>query len=94
MDLQNHNQQNDPVALNSSVEVPASPSDSMSPEQHRRLFRRGVLWLGAGVALMGLSFCVNYCLFHAEQSFDIVMYTMTTLGAVCITKGMGDILGF
>ncbi len=94
MDLQNNNQHNEPVALNSSVEIPATSPDSISREQHSRLFKRGILWLGTGVALMGLSFCVNYCLFHAEQSFDIVMYTMTTIGAVCMTKGMGDILGF
>jgi len=94
MDLQNHHQHNEPVALNPSVEVPATTSDNISQEQHERLFKRGILWLGAGVALMGLSFCVNYCLFHAEQSFDIVMYTMTTVGAVCMTKGIGDILGF
>ncbi|MFM8373466.1 MAG: hypothetical protein ACKOCO_13865 [Bacteroidota bacterium] len=94
MDLQNLHQHNEPVALTPSVEVPATTSDNISQEQHQRLFKRGILWLGAGVALMGLSFCVNYCLFHAEQSFHFVMYSMTTLGAVCMTKGMGDILGF
>lgn len=75
-------------------EVQYAPGQRTTPEQHKRLFRNGILWLGTGVALMGLSFCVNYCLFHSEQSFHGVMYTMTTIGAVCITKGMGDILGF
>ncbi len=94
MNQQNRHPEIEPNPPVPAYEVQSSPVQELPPEQHKRLFRRGILWLGAGVALMGLSFCVNYCLFHSEQSFHGVMYTMTTIGAVCITKGMGDILGF
>lgn len=94
MEQQHHHPDHEPATPVHAYEVQSAPIPGISPEQHKRLFRRGVLWLGTGVALMGLSFCVNYCLFHSDQSFHFVMYAMTTAGAVCMTKGMGDILGF
>lgn len=69
-------------------------SNAISKEEHKRLFNRGLKFLCAGVALMGISFAINYLLFHSDQSFEIPMYIMTTVGSVCIIKSLGDILGF
>lgn len=63
-------------------------------EKYQRLFQRGLRWLGAGVVLMAISFAVNFFLFQADKSFITIMYVMTTAGAVCIVKGLADILGF
>lgn len=90
--LHHHNQE-----FNQSehgYDQPTTVLDAATKEKHERLFRRGLLFLAIGVSMLGMSFCVNYCLFHAEQSFTVVMYTMTTIGSGLVLKGMGDMLGF
>lgn len=77
-----------------TYDQPISVLDAATKEKHARLFRRGLLFLAVGVSMLGMSFCVNYCLFHSEQSFTVIMYTMTTIGSGLVLKGMGDILGF
>lgn len=69
-------------------------ADAEAKEKHRRLFQRGLRWLGAGVSLMAISFGVNFLLFHSDTSFTTVMYTLTSLGTLCLVKGLADILGF
>lgn len=68
--------------------------NSLSKEQHRIALKRGMRWLAVGVVLMGLSFAVNFLLFHTETSFTISMYLLTSAGLICIMKSMADILGF
>lgn len=63
-------------------------------EKYQRLFKQGLLWLGAGVLLMASSFAINFFLFQLDKSFSTPMYILTTLGVVCIVKGLSDILGF
>lgn len=63
-------------------------------QKHQRLFKSGVTWLCIGLLFMAISFGVNFLLFHSEQSFTTAMYILTTMGMVCITKGIADILGF
>ncbi len=85
---------NSPQSTN-TAEVSFEPASSNSlVEKNKRLAQRGRTWLCVGVGLMGLSFATNYFLFHSGQSFETVMYVMTTLGAVCIVKSLGDLLGF
>ncbi|MBL7803832.1 MAG: hypothetical protein JNL02_08875 [Saprospiraceae bacterium] len=68
-------------------------NDAEMREKNRRAAQRGRVWLCAGVGLMGLSFGINFLMFHSDQSFTTVMYVMTTLGAVCIVKSLADLLG-
>lgn len=68
--------------------------DGAAREKFARRFNRGMIWLGAGLALLLLSFGVNYLLFHNGGDFTIAMYVLTSLGMIGILKGMGDILGF
>ena len=75
-----------------STEIP--PLGALSQEHHRRLFQRGLLWLGVGVLLMGLSFGINLLLFHSDTSFTTIMYVLTSVGTLCIVKGLADIMGF
>ncbi len=67
--------------------------DAEMREKNRHAAQRGRVWLCAGVGLMGLSFGINFLMFHSDQSFTTVMYVMTTLGAVCIVKSLADLLG-
>jgi hypothetical protein len=53
----------------------------------------GLRWLALGIALMGMSFGVNFIFDDAGTSFVVVMYTLTTLGAACVLKCMVDIFG-
>lgn len=63
-------------------------------EKNQRLFDRGLIWLGVGIFLMAVSFGVNFFMFQADKSFITAMYTLTSVGAVCIMKGLADILGW
>ena len=87
------NSQQDNSAAHATSEQLISSTDDFRKEKHNRLFLRGCKWLGAGVVVMGLSFCINFILFHADVSFTTIMYILTSLGAVCIAKGLFDILG-
>ena len=62
--------------------------------RNQKLFRKGMIWLSIGVALMAISFCINFALYDAGGNFATPMYILTTLGAVCIMVGLGCILGF
>ena len=68
--------------------------DLAAKEKSDRIFLNGMKWLVAGVFLLGSSFAVNFLLFDTQTSFVTVMYIMTTIGAVCVVKSLGDILGF
>jgi hypothetical protein len=70
------------------------PPDAGSKERHQMLFQRGLRWLAAGIFLMALSFGVNFLLEDSEQLVVKVMYVSTSLGAICMIKGLVDILGF
>jgi len=74
--------------------LPPVDTDPALKEKYQRLFQRGLKWLGAGIFLMAVSFGINFFLFQTEVSFVNAMYILTSLGAVCITKGLVDILGF
>lgn len=71
-----------------------SDGNTVAQEKHKHVFQRGLLWLGIGVFLMALSFAINFFLFQSGKSFSTPMYILTTLGIVCIMKGLADILGF
>ena len=77
-----------------SLPEPDAPADALSKEQSRRLMERGLKWLGAGIFLMAVSFGINFFMFQADKSFITAMYILTSLGAVCIMKGLADILGW
>ena len=81
-----------PADVSASSDTPAL--EALAKEKHRRLMQRGQKWLGAGLMLMGLSFGINFLLFHSDRSFTTIMYVLTTLGAAFIVKGLVDIMGF
>lgn len=66
----------------------------ISQAEHKRLFQRGAKWLCAGLLLMGMSFLINFMLFHSDVSFNTAMYLITSAGGVCIIKGLADMVGF
>lgn len=67
--------------------------DTASKEKQQRRFQHGLRWFGAGVALMGLSFCLNFLLFNTSTDMTTTMFVLTSLGAAGIVKGMADIFG-
>lgn len=81
-------------ATDPSLELQESGIDAAMKEKYRRLFQSGLRWLGVGAFLMLASFGVNFLLFHSEQSFTTIMYVLTTLGTICMVKGVADVLGF
>lgn len=90
-----HNTEPDLVTAGTSSES-SSPAaiDASVKERHQRSFQRGIVWLGVGMFLMAMSFGINFFLFQADKSFLTAMYILTSVGAVCIMKGLVDILGF
>lgn len=70
------------------------PAEAATRGKNQRLFDRGLIWLGVGIFLMAVSFGVNFFMFQADKSFITAMYTLTSVGAVCIMKGLADILGW
>lgn len=72
----------------------ATLSDAAANARHQLLFQRGLRWLAAGIFLMALSFGVNFSLGGSEQLVVKIMYVSTSLGALCMMKGLVDILGF
>ncbi|MBL7830115.1 MAG: hypothetical protein JNK41_03745 [Saprospiraceae bacterium] len=67
---------------------------SAKEKQKQSLFLSGLLWLLAGMVLMGMSFCMIFCLDHAETSVLIFMYALTGIGAACGLKGLANLIGF
>ena len=89
-----HGSNNDyPTAADGVPEMTGSTTDAAAQENHQRLFQRGLKWLGAGVLLMAVSFGINFFLFDSG-SFQTSMYILTSMGAICIMKGLVDMLGF
>lgn len=68
--------------------------DAEAKAKHQRLFERGMKWMGAGAILMAISFGMNFFFFNESTSFMVAMYSVTSLGAIFITIGLVDILGF
>ena len=69
--------------------------DAIAKEKTQRLLQRGLSWIASGVAIMGLSFAIQFLLFQSDdRSFIVPMYVLTSLGALCVLKGMIDIVGF
>jgi hypothetical protein len=51
--------------------------------------------MAVGVGIMGLSFMIQFLLFQADdRSFIVPMYVLTTLGSLCVMKGLVDAFGF
>ena len=77
---------------NNGYEPPVS--DPAAKERHRRLFSRGLKWLGAGVLMMAVSFGINFFMYQSGDGFIMFMYVLTSAGSICIMKGLVDMLGF
>lgn len=75
-------------------EPPPTPVDAAAKEKYCKLFQIGLRWLCAGGVLMGLSFAVNFMFLNSESGFITAMYILTSLGAICILKGLADMVGF
>ncbi|MFN0213311.1 MAG: hypothetical protein ACKVT2_03580 [Saprospiraceae bacterium] len=71
---------------------PADPApDAISNDKHERRFKNGLLWIGAGAITLVLSFGINFLCFQCGVDFHIPMYVLTSLGALCLLKGMMNI---
>lgn len=88
----------EPVRHNTPEHLPTDPAaqalDAATKAHYQRLFQRGLKWLGAGVFFMAVSFGINFFLYGTETSFQTSMYVLTSVGAICIMKGLVDMLGF
>ena len=85
MEPNNSNQSNAPNESN---------ADAIK-EKNLRLFQRGLTWMAVGVGIMGLSFMIQFLLFQSDdRSFIVPMYVLTTLGSLCVMKGLVDAFGF
>lgn len=89
-----HNLNADHPAGEASIHSNQPPVDAISKSEHQRLFQRGLKWLVVGGILSVTSVGLNFLLFHSGTSFTTIMYIMTSVGAVCVMKGLVDILGF
>ena len=56
-------------------------------------FKRGLSWFGSGVLCMAVSFCITFFFFQSDGSSITFMYILTSLGVLCITKGLADLFG-
>ena len=84
-----------PNSNDPGLEIQAPILDNPDQEKHVRLLQRGLIWIAAGVVVCGLSFAIQYLLFHSgDQSLISYMYVLTSVGALLILKGMVDIVGF
>lgn len=90
--MQNDNQGFRPTE--SALEQDAQALDAISKEKHERRFQRGLKWMAAGAITLVLSFGINFLCFQCEVDFHTPMYVLTSLGALGILKGMGDVFGF
>lgn len=70
-----------------------SAENAISAETHKRLFQRGMKWLGVGMFLLVAGVGINFLLFSSDASFSTVMYTLTSVGGVLVLKGAVDIFG-
>jgi hypothetical protein len=80
--------------LKQQVVTPPSTTEADLKAHYQMLFQRGLRWLGAGIFMMALRFGINFFVQDSEQSVVISMYVVTSLGSICIMKGLVDILGF
>lgn len=84
----------EPNTSNQSNAPNESTADA-TKEKNLRLFQRGLTWMAVGVGIMGLSFMIQFLLFQADdRSFIVPMYVLTTLGSLCVMKGLVDAFGF
>lgn len=75
--------------------APNDANAEATKEKNLRLFHRGLTWMAVGVGIMGLSFMIQFLLFQSDdRSFIVPMYVLTTLGTLCVMKGLGDAFGF
>lgn len=72
----------------------ADPEQDNNKAKSQKMLENGLKWLALGIFLMVLSFAINFALFDSGKSSINMMYVLSTLGAVSITKGLADILGF
>lgn len=88
-----HNPMQDNTSADANLESGALIPNIETKEKHKRLFQRGCQWIGVGALILGLSFGITFLLFQSDKSFLVYMYIMTSIGGVCVFKGLVDILG-
>ncbi len=80
-------------SVDSTLEPTLSSNDETLKQKNNRLLQRGCRWVGIGVFFLGTSFGINFVFFHSDGAFIPYMYVLTSLGAVCVMKGLVDIFG-
>lgn len=86
-----YNSDQDHLPNESVAEPNVSVVDADSKEKHARRFKRGLLWMGAGVLTLVTSFAINFLCFQCGVDFHLPMYVLTSLGALGCLKGMMSI---
>ena len=81
------------VSDDSTLKSVNPSSDDISKNKYKNLFQRGLRWVGIGAFFLGLSFGINFIFFHSNGAFIPYMYVLTTLGGICVLKGLVDIFG-
>lgn len=80
-------------SVDSTLKPTLSSKDETLKQKNNRLFQRGCRWMGIGVFFLGISFGINFVFFNSDGAFIPYMYVLTSLGAVCVMKGLVDIFG-
>ena len=75
------------------LEPTLSQNDEALKKKYKHLFQRGCKWVGIGAVTLGISFGINFVLFHSNGAFIPIMYVLTSVGAICVMKGLVDIFG-
>lgn len=93
MELSNQSKQNESSYVTKSDFLPEE-ADAVLEAKKQQLFQFGLMWLLSGIIMMGISFCMIFCLDHADTFVITSMYLITALGACLVLKGLFDLLGF
>jgi len=62
-------------------------------DKNSRKSKSGVIKLGIGAFLLLTSFLITCVNFHSNQPFTLLMYSLTTAGALLLFWGLYDLFG-
>lgn len=70
--------------------------DSLTEKEayYKKRRNRGLIVGGIGAMVLGLGFLIQYVLYMQGLSFNVVMYTLTTIGIVMVLYAAVEIFGW
>lgn len=69
-----------------------SPTEKEAYYKKRR--NRGLIVGGIGAMVLGLGFLIQYVLYMQGLSFNVVMYTLTSIGIIMVLYAAVEIFGW